>query len=146
VAIAFDAPCFEPPRLDPTRRVVLVVDDDEAILDVLAEVLSSEPDLFAIHADSGEAAVTLARSVQVDLLVLDLGMPGLDGFAVARQLRGDEATRSLPILAVSALPPAAVVPSAHAAGCDRFLAKPFDVDELLGAVRELLRERETAGA
>lgn len=144
MVIAFDVPGFELPRLDPSKRVVLVVDDDEAIRDVLAEALSSEPDLFAIHAGSGEAAVTLARSVHVDLLVLDLGMPGLDGFAVARQLRGDEATRRLPILVVSALPRAAVAPSAHAAGCDRFLAKPFDVDDLLGAVRELLTETEAA--
>jgi len=50
----------------------------------------------------------------------------------------------LPILAVSALPRTAVAPSAHAAGCDRFLAKPFDVDDLLGAVRELLTETEAA--
>jgi DNA-binding response OmpR family regulator len=123
------------------RRIVLVVDDDDEIRRMLGAALGQEPDLYAIRAASGEAALRVAREVTVDAVVLDLGMPGVDGFAVARQLRRDPATRDAPIVALSALPAAAAAPSALDAGCDAFVAKPFVIQELVATIRRLLVER-----
>jgi class 3 adenylate cyclase len=119
--------------------VVLVVDDIEANLRLMRAVL--EPGGYEVlTATSGEQALELLGTRDVDIVLLDVVMPGMDGFEVCRRIRGDERTAFLPVVMVTATsgPEKA---SALEAGADDFVTKPFDRAELLARVRSLVRIR-----
>jgi two-component system cell cycle response regulator DivK len=86
----------------------------------------------------GERAVEVVRRQRPAVVVLDMIMPGIDGLEAARQLKADPVTADIPIVAISAAPRRA---EALAAGCDRFLAKPLQLDELLDLVHSLAGHR-----
>lgn len=114
---------------------ILIVDDVPQNLRLLEAVL--EPRGYTVvAASSGEAA--LERVAGVDLVLLDVVMPGIDGYEVCRRLRADPRTSFLPVVMVTASGEQEKR-RAIAAGADDFVAKPFDHDELLARVRSLLR-------
>ena len=115
---------------------ILVVDDDVAICCVLARALSAEGYVVESASDGGAALVALERHVP-DLVVLDVGLPGLDGIAVARRTRGKGI--AVPILMLTARDDIADRVAGLDAGADDYLVKPFATDELLARVRALLR-------
>jgi len=94
---------------------------------------------FAVHgAAEGEQALALVRGTQPDVVVLDLAMPKIDGWEVCRRLKADPATRSIPIIVITAHAVPGVRESAEHAGCDAYLTKPCMPDELVAAVRQQL--------
>ena len=117
------------------EHLVLVVDDDRFIRDVVTACLEDEPGIRTAAAGDGQEALRLVAGERPAALVLDLAMPRVDGFEVCRRLKADPATRSIPLIAMSA---GERRRSALDAGCDDFVAKPFDVDELCGTVRRWL--------
>lgn len=120
---------------------ILAVDDDA---DSLA-LLRTELELAGYEvatAESGQQALNLAAAQTPDLVLLDITMPGLDGFQVCAALRDDEATRTVPVVMVTVSTDRVVRIRALDAGADDFLTKPFDEAELLARVRSLLRMRE----
>jgi two-component system KDP operon response regulator KdpE len=120
----------------PTR--VLVVDDEPAIRRFLRTSLTAQGFVVTEAAD-GTTALDLLKRGACDLLVLDLGLPDLDGFAMIRQLR--EAGSSLPIIVLSSRVDEAGKVQALDLGADDYVTKPFGVDELLARVRAALRHR-----
>jgi adenylate cyclase len=117
---------------------VLVVDDQAPNRKLLADLLSTQG--YAIDlAESGEAALVRIRTDAPDLVLLDVVMPGLNGYEVCRQLRAEAATSVLPIVMVTALDPAEERIKGLQAGADDFLTKPINTPELLARVRSLLR-------
>jgi two-component system, OmpR family, response regulator MprA len=115
---------------------VLVVDDDAPIRRMLARTLAADGYTVASAADGGEALAAVERSTP-DLIVLDVAMPGVDGLAVCRRLRGHGL--AVPILLLTARD---AVPDRVAgldAGADDYLVKPFATEELLARARALLR-------
>jgi two-component system, OmpR family, response regulator MprA len=118
------------------QSTILVVDDDAAIVRVLARVLTAEGYGVATAADGGSALVELERRTP-DLVVLDIAMHGLDGLAVARRARAKGL--SVPILMLTARDDVADRVAGLDAGGDDYLVKPFATDELLARVRALLR-------
>jgi DNA-binding response OmpR family regulator len=121
---------------------VLVVEDDEEIAGVLQRSLRLEGYDVRISGD-GEAALTDARSFVPDLVVLDLGLPKLDGMEVARRLREDDDT---PILMLTARDEVESRVEGLDTGADDYLVKPFDRQELLARLRALLRRRPPRGS
>lgn len=120
---------------------ILIIDDEAAIRRLLRVILDGAgyQTLVAEDAASGLHVLAMERP---DLLVLDLAMPGIDGFEVLRRLR--EWTR-LPVLVLSAKPDPADKVSALDLGADDYLTKPFDAAELLARLRALLRRQADAG-
>jgi len=118
---------------------ILAVEDEAAMADLLRSALSEEGHLVTIATD-GHQAVALARTGRFDLLVLDLMLPGIDGFEVARQLR--RARIQTPILVLTARDRSHDIVAALDAGADDYLTKPFSLDVFLARVRAVSRRGE----
>jgi adenylate cyclase len=142
------------PAVEPAARgVILVVDDDQGNRDLLTRRLVREG--FAVHTvvDGRAALETLARpsSPPIDLVLLDVMMPGIDGYEVLRRLKGDATLRDLPVLMISALDEVSSVVRCIELGAEDYLPKPFDPVLLrarIGACLEKkrLRDREARHA
>jgi CheY-like chemotaxis protein len=123
---------------------VLIAEDDCDIRLALRQLLESEGYRCA-EAEDGRAAVEVARQCAPRVVLLDLMMPEVDGFTAARQLRADPVTRDVYIHCVTALNFAAARQAALEAGCDGYLTKPFNADELLGVVRVAISSQGPKG-
>lgn len=122
----------------PPAQHVLIVDDEPAILRFLRTSLTANGYLVE-EAEDGTTALKLARRNPTDVVVLDLGLPDIDGFEVIRQLR--EGGSVLPIIVLSSRTDEAGKVKALDLGADDYLSKPFGVDELLARIRAALRHR-----
>jgi CheY-like chemotaxis protein len=126
------------------RRQVLVVDDVAENRAVVADLLASLGFEVAEAAD-GEAGLALAQRLRPDLVLLDVAMPKLDGLEVVRALRAQNASRGLPVIALSASVSTSDSEQCLAAGMDAFLPKPLDADRLLEQIARLLHLEWTYG-
>jgi len=132
---------------------ILVVDDVEANVRLLEAKLAAEY-YEVLTANDGPTALALAASEKPDVVLLDVMMPGMDGFSVCRRLKDDPETRHIPVVLVTALDGRADRVAGLEAGADEFLTKPIDDVMLFARVRSLirlkavideLREREASG-
>jgi len=122
---------------------VVIADDDRAIRESLERALALEGYRVTLAAD-GVAAAVAARGPDVDAIVLDIGMPLIDGLGVTQLLRAEGVTT--PILMLTARVSVDARVAGLDAGADDYLPKPFDLDELLARLRALLRRSRLAGA
>jgi CheY-like chemotaxis protein len=116
---------------------LLLVEDDRPILDMMRRRLERRGYAVAT-ADDGLAGVAAAHTEKPDLILLDLGLPILDGWTAAAQLRGDPATRDIPIVALTAHATGLDRDRAIAAGCDVVETKPVELDRLLAVIEKLI--------
>lgn len=117
---------------------VLAIDDDELVSRTLQRTLKMYG-LNVMVARSGAEGLQLARRHPPDLMILDVIMPGLDGYQVARQVRGDPILKNLPILFLTAKVKDEDKIEGFRAGADDYMTKPFNVEELHLRVRAILR-------
>lgn len=129
-----------PPTHLPRRYRVLVVDDEPDFRHLIALFLqrSGMPIEVQTAASGGEALATAFAS-RLDLVVLDVMMPGTNGFEVCERLRADARTRDTPVLMLTSLDEPIDRTRGFLAGVDDYLAKPFDRGELLARVRRILQ-------
>ena len=120
------------------KPVILVVDDLTQNNELLEAYLVPQG-YEVIKAVSGEDALKKLADNQIDLILLDVMMPGMDGFEVARRIRQDPKTRLMPIILVTALKETEDRIKGIKAGCDDYISKPFDKMELLARVQSLLK-------
>jgi CheY-like chemotaxis protein len=124
-----------PPAMGP----ILVVDDSEDNRDLYAQILAGQG--LEVHtATNAEEALAAAAAVGPALILLDLSMPGMDGWEAARRLRASPATAATPIVALSAHTTGEARARALRAGCDDYLPKPTLPADLLAVVSRLLAE------
>jgi diguanylate cyclase (GGDEF)-like protein len=117
---------------------ILIIDDDPATADVVRKWLGSQYEILA--AAEGTSGARLAASEQPDLVLLDLKMPGEDGLSVARRLKDDPATATIPIILLTACRDVNTKVQAFAAGADDYVTKPFDMGEVEARIRSELRK------
>jgi two-component system alkaline phosphatase synthesis response regulator PhoP len=122
-------------------KTILIVDDEPRIA-ALARDYLEHAGFAVLTAADGQAALATTRQRHPDLIVLDLGLPGLDGLDVTRQLRSDVATKDLPIVMLTARDDEIDKLLGLELGADDYLTKPFSPRELVARVRAVLRRSE----
>jgi PAS domain S-box-containing protein len=130
----------------PGARQVLYIDDNPSNLRLVAQVLARWPALELLTAQDPRLGLDLAAAHRPDLVLLDIQMAPLDGYAVLARLRADPALASVPVVAITANVMPRDLARLHAAGFDECLTKPFDVRRLLQAVTRHLRLADGQGA
>ncbi|MBP5377252.1 MAG: response regulator [Bacteroidaceae bacterium] len=121
------------PGIDVDKLTVLVVDDVPLNVLLIKKMLSQYT--FQLKtANSGQAALDIIDKSMPDLLLLDLMMPGIDGFEVIRRLRADEKTKKLPIIILSALNSEADIVKGFKLGANDFINKPIIMEKLISSV------------
>ena len=123
----------------PPRRKILLV-DDSATTHLWIKLILNKSAYEMVSARDGEEGVEKALAENPDLILMDVVMPRMDGFAACRRLRLHDATRQTPIIMVTTRSEARNVEQGFQAGCSDFITKPIDGLELLSKVRSLLGE------
>ena len=131
------APEAAPPLLATPRSkpLILVVDDFQDNREMYAEFLAFAG-FDALQAGNGLEALELAFSRRPDVIIMDLSLPGMDGWEATRRLKADPATARIPVIALTAQAMAGDRDQALAAGCDDYVTKPIDVLWLITLLRE----------
>ncbi len=122
---------------------ILLVEDNEMNRDAISRLLERRG--FAMFlAETGEEGVRLCAETLPDLVLMDLGLPGIDGFEATRQIKAAESTRHIPVVALTARALTSDRQAALDAGCDDYDLKPVDLTRLVGKIRQLLELEEGA--
>ena len=130
-----------------TPYTILAVEDDRAIGSLLEELLQEEG-YTVTRATSGEHAVQVMEDGDVDAVLLDVRIPGIDGLQILQRVRAAESgnTRHLPIMLLSGAATEPEREAGLAAGADDYLSKPFEIGELLERLARLLGQRDAPAA
>jgi two-component system cell cycle response regulator DivK len=120
-----------------SRELILIVEDHEKNRKLMREVLQVTG-YRTLEAETAEEGLRLARETHPALVLMDLQLPGMDGFAALAALRADGATQAIPVIAVTASAMSHQRPQILAAGFDGYQTKPISVREFLQVVREML--------
>jgi len=127
-----------------SAKKILIVDDDAFIRRPLEFILREEG-FLPVTAVDGEDGLAKLESVRPDLIVLDVMMPGMDGFDVCRHVRTDPRFASIPVVLLTAKGQESDRERGLAAGATLFMSKPYSPSEMVRRVREILFARETGG-
>ena len=118
------------------RKVVLVVEDEPAIGELIAEAISDEPGYCAIHVSAPSAALEATKHVTPDVLVVDVRLPGMSGFELYDRLQSDPRTKRIPVLFETASA-TENLPEFRRRGIATYVKKPFDLNVIIGYVKRL---------
>lgn len=119
-------------------KKILIVEDVEMNRDLLVQLLEDNYEL--VEAKDGREGLEKIKSESPDLVLLDISLPEMDGYEVTRAVRADDAINHVPIIAVTAHAMAGDEDRALEAGCNDYLTKPIDEEELWAKVENLLRD------
>ncbi|MFC1646451.1 PleD family two-component system response regulator [Candidatus Omnitrophota bacterium] len=125
-----------------SKKTILVVDDDAELRKVLLMRLS-EAGYETIEASNGKEALNIARERKLDLIILDIMMPDMDGMATSQQLKGAETTKNIPIIFLSALVDKTTETPDLGIGQNIIFAKPYNSNELLAVIKKLIGESKS---
>jgi CheY-like chemotaxis protein len=118
------------------KKTILVVDDTDWNRDLLVQLLEEDYDILQA-ADGGEG-VRMAEQRKPDLILMDLGMPVMDGWQATRAIKANEALKNIPIIAVTSHAMVGDEIEARKAGCDDYLSKPIDDEALIAKIKRFI--------
>jgi signal transduction histidine kinase/CheY-like chemotaxis protein len=129
------------PQADGAPHLLLYIEDNPANLKLVQEIVRFRPDLRLLSAPDGHVGLSLARSQPPEVILMDLNLPGMNGFEVLAQLRRDPVTRAIPAIALTANAMPHDVERGLAAGFDRYLTKPIEIGKFNEAIDGVLAQR-----
>lgn len=124
---------------------VLYIEDNPVNVLLMEAMVTREPGVRLITALLPEVGLEMAHAAQPDLILLDIQLPGMDGYEVLRRLRADESTRAIRVIAISANAMSGDIEQGMLAGFDDYLTKPLGMSHLLGVLRSALRHPSSEG-
>jgi DNA-binding response OmpR family regulator len=130
------------PAAKEPRRTVLVVDDNRQLIEFLTDALEELGDFAVVTATDGAQGLERCHDVRPDCVVVDVRMPGIDGYQFVRALRGDPDSSSTSLIILSALAQDKEQVAGLLAGADLYLIKPIDPLELIKAIQSALRQSD----
>ncbi len=119
-------------------KKILVVEDVDINRDLIMQILEEEYEVLG--AANGREGIELAQKENPDLIIMDLSLPEVDGWEATKRLKADEATKHIPIIALSAHAMSSDEDKAKMVGCDDYLSKPLSEDLLMSKIRTYLKE------
>ncbi|MCL5265377.1 MAG: response regulator [Chloroflexi bacterium] len=124
-------------------KKILVVDDNALSLELAGDLLRLEG-YIVFEAASASEALDIAKSIRLDLILMDISMPGMDGLTATRALKSDPATAHIPVIALTAHAMQGDEKKGYAAGCDAYVTKPIDTLQLAKIVASVLQNASVA--
>ena len=124
--------------LESGRRRILIVDDDQAVVDLISDVLAADARFETRVVNNGFGAGMLAKEYHPDLIILDVMLPDINGQAVCELIRQDPTMAEIRIICISGMIEEDKIAELRASGANDFLHKPLDIDELIRRVCRLL--------
>ena len=124
-------------RNDDGPKTVLIVEDNELNMKLFNDLLETQG-YRVVQVDNGDEAHARIREVQPDLVLMDIQLPGQSGLDVTKAVKADEATRAIPVIAVTAFAMRTDEARIRAGGCEDYLAKPISVPVFLQTVKRYL--------
>ncbi len=125
---------------EPKKYCVLYIEDTPANLRLVNQVLTLRPNIHMLEAEEAEKGIELAVKHIPDLILLDINLPGMNGFEALEKLRLQEITQEIPVIAISANAMKADIQEGLSAGFDGYICKPFDIQKLLETVVNTLEK------
>jgi len=127
--------------MEEYKQKVLYVEDDVLNMELMHHIFKRNlPSVLLLKADTAESGIEIAGRQQPDLIILDIGLPGLNGYEALECLKQLEATSRIPVLAISAFAQKADVDKARNAGFVGYITKPLQVKEFTENVKKLLKD------
>lgn len=123
----------------PTHRTILCIDDNDDARNLTVKVVSGLPGASVLQASDAAEGLALARKLRPDLILMDINMPGMDGYTALAALRDRPETREIPVIALTSSASIADIERGRVAGFNRYLTKPYDIHYLLDIVDQLTR-------
>lgn len=120
------------------KKKILIADDEPNIRSLVSRMLGK--DYIVIEATNGEEAIDIAKRQEPDLILMDLMMPKMDGYAACSSIKTDQATKGIPVVMLTGVTHELNKSFAREMGADGYLSKPFNTDELLRQVKQILGE------
>ena len=120
---------------------VLCVEDNPANLRLIEALIARVPDTTLLTSEDAKGGLDMARTRDPDVILMDINLPGMDGFEALAELKADPATAAIPVIALSANAMPADIERGRAAGFVRYLTKPINLDELLAALAVAVADR-----
>jgi len=124
-------------EMEMERKKILVVDDNEKNRYLISFILEKNG-IEVVTANDGLEAVETARKQQVDLIIMDIKMPKMDGYEATREIKKQEGYQSVSVIALTSYAMAEDKKKALAAGCDGYIAKPINPDTFMDEIRKFL--------
>jgi two-component system alkaline phosphatase synthesis response regulator PhoP len=118
------------------KKKILIADDETGIRLTLGRAL--DKDYVVLEATNGEEAVEIAKGQKPDLILMDLIMPKMDGYAACSQIKADQATKGIPVVILTAVGHELNKKFATEMGADGYITKPFNIQELIDLITPLL--------
>jgi len=128
------------PDLQLHKYILLYVEDSRTNVSLVGQILKARPDIALMSAHTGEMGIELAHLHHPDIILLDINLPGMDGFEVLRRLREMEDTHEIPVLALSANDTQQNLERGRLAGFLEYIIKPLNIKQFLGTIDETLEE------
>ena len=124
--------------INPPAKTILYIEDNPANLRLVEQVVRTRTDHMFISVPDASLGLQLAKTQKPDLILLDINLPGIDGYEVLKRLQAHEASQSIPVIAISASAMNSDIQRGLAAGFKEYLAKPIDIENMLASIDDLI--------
>ncbi len=122
------------------KRTVLVVDDEKVVLDMVSEALEDKFSVSAVN--DGQKAFSVLERIRPDVILLDLKMPGMDGYDVIQRLKTNQEYKDIPVIFLTAVTDEYTETKCFEAGAEDYICKPFTANALTARIERVLNIRE----